>query len=47
MTAKQINAQDRARLRDCVTTIVEKDDFDPERFVAEVRRATSGRRVVA
>jgi PAS domain S-box-containing protein len=47
ITAKQINAEDRARLRGCITTIVEKDNFDQERFVAEVRRATSGRRVVA
>jgi hypothetical protein len=30
-----------------VTTIMEKAEFDRDRFVAEVRRATSGRQLVA
>ena len=47
MTSKHMTDEDRARLRGCMTTIVQKDSFDAERFAAEVRRATSGRRVVA
>jgi hypothetical protein len=47
VTAKQITAQDRAKLTGYVTTIMEKTEFDSERFTAEVRRAMSGRRVVA
>jgi PAS domain S-box-containing protein len=46
ITAMQITAEDTSRLRGCMTTIVRKDDFDRERFAAEVRRATLGRRVV-
>ena len=45
--AKQITAEDRARLSGYVTTIMEKAEFDPERITAEVRRAMSGREVVA
>jgi len=44
VTAKQITAADRAKLSGYVTTIVEKIEFDPDRFRAEVRRAMSGRR---
>ncbi|HET6148432.1 MAG TPA: response regulator [Polyangia bacterium] len=47
IAANPITAQDLARLSGCMTTIVEKDSFDRERFAAEVLRATSGRRVVA
>jgi PAS domain S-box-containing protein len=47
LTAKQITADDRAKLRRYVTTIVDKIEFDPERFMAEVRRAMAGRQVVA
>jgi PAS domain S-box-containing protein len=47
VTAKQITDEDRARLSRYVTTIMEKSDFDPDRFTAEVRRAMSGRDVVA
>ena len=43
VTAKQITAEDRARLSGYVTTIMEKTAFDPDRFTAEVRRAMSGR----
>jgi CheY-like chemotaxis protein len=46
VTAKQITAEDRARLTGSVTTIMEKTEAS-ERFTAEVRRAVAGRRVVA
>jgi PAS domain S-box-containing protein len=44
VTAKQITAEDRVKLSQFVITIVEKTEFDPKRFTAEVRRAMSGRR---
>jgi CheY-like chemotaxis protein len=47
VTAKQITVQDRARLTGYVTTIMEKAEFDRDRFTAEVRRAMSGRHVLA
>jgi PAS domain S-box-containing protein len=47
VTAKQITDEERARLNGSVTAIVEKADFDRDRLIAEVRRATSGRHVVA
>jgi hypothetical protein len=47
ITAKQITAEDRAKLNGCVTTIMEKAGLDRDRFTAEVRRAMSGRRLVA
>jgi len=47
VTAQQITDEDRARLSRYVTTILEKAEFDPDRFIAEVRRAMSGRDVVA
>jgi PAS domain S-box-containing protein len=47
VTAKQITADDRAKLNGHVTTIMEKTEFSRERFIAEVRRAMSGRRVMA
>ena len=46
VTAKQITIEDRAKLSRYVTTIMEKAEFDPDRFTAEVRRAMSGRRLV-
>ncbi|MEO6527398.1 MAG: PAS domain S-box protein [Gemmatimonadaceae bacterium] len=46
VTAKQISAEDRARLNGLVTTIMEKGQFDRARFTAEVRRAMSGRRAM-
>jgi PAS domain S-box-containing protein len=42
VTAKQITAEDRAQLSRYMTTVMEKTEFDPERFSAEVRRAVSG-----
>jgi CheY-like chemotaxis protein len=43
VTAKQITAEDRAKLHGFVSTIVEKTDFARDRVIAEVRRAMSGR----
>jgi len=43
VTAKDITAQDRARLNGHVMAIMEKGAFDQARFTAEVRRAMSGR----
>jgi CheY-like chemotaxis protein len=47
VTAKQVTAEDRTRLNGCVTTIMEKTEFSRDRFIAEIRRALSGRRVAA
>jgi len=46
VTAKEITPEDRAKLNDYVTTIMEKAEFSRDRFTAEVRRAMSGRRLV-
>jgi CheY-like chemotaxis protein len=46
VTAKEITAEDRAKLNGYVATIMEKADFGRDRFMAEVRRAMSGRRLV-
>jgi PAS domain S-box-containing protein len=43
VTAKDIDAADRARLNGYVTAIVEKATFDTRQFGDEVRRAMSGR----
>jgi CheY-like chemotaxis protein len=45
VTAKQITDEDRAKLSGYVTTIMEKADFEADRFTAEIRRAMSGRQV--
>jgi CheY-like chemotaxis protein len=47
VTAKEITAEDRAKLHGCVSRIMEKAGFDPARFVTEVRRALSGRQAGA
>jgi len=47
VTAKQISAEDRHKLNGFVTTIMEKAEFNRARFTAEIRRAMSGRAVVA
>jgi CheY-like chemotaxis protein len=44
VTGKQITAEDREKLGQHVSAIMEKTELDPERFAAEVRRAMSGRR---
>jgi PAS domain S-box-containing protein len=46
VTAKVITAEDRAKLSGYVTTIMEKAEFDSDRFTAEVRRAMSGRQLL-
>ena len=47
VTAKHVNPDDRARLNGYVTAIMEKANFDLDRFTAEVRRALSRRPMVA
>jgi CheY-like chemotaxis protein len=47
VTAKQLTAEDRHRLNGYVLAIMEKADFEPERFTAEIRRAMSSRRRAA
>jgi PAS domain S-box-containing protein len=47
VTAKQISADDRAKLSGFVAAIMEKAEFDQERFTTEVRRAMSRRPKVA
>src|ERR1700731_4011603 len=47
VTAKQLTASDRAKLTGNVAAIMEKGDFDRDRFTGEVRRAMSGRQLVA
>jgi PAS domain S-box-containing protein len=47
VTAKRITAGDRAKLSGYVATIMEKAELDQDRFIAEVRRAMSGRKEVA
>ncbi len=46
VTAKLVTAADRVLLNGSVAAIIEKASFDPTRFIAEVRRALSGRRSV-
>jgi CheY-like chemotaxis protein len=43
VTAKQITPEDRPRLSGSVSAIMEKNGFDADGFIAEVRRAMSGR----
>jgi CheY-like chemotaxis protein len=43
VTAKDITADDRARLNGYVSTIVNKAAFDKDRFVVEIRRAMTAR----
>jgi PAS domain S-box-containing protein len=47
VTAKEITDKDRARLNGYVAAIMEKAEFDRDRFTAEVRRAMAGRPLVA
>jgi CheY-like chemotaxis protein/two-component sensor histidine kinase len=47
VTAEPISAEDRAKLSGFVLTIMEKAEFDRDRFTAEVRRALSGRQLVS
>jgi len=45
VTAKTVTAADRANLNGFVATVMEKTEFSQARFVAEVRRAMSGRKM--
>jgi PAS domain S-box-containing protein len=47
ITAKELTVRERGTLQEHVSTIMEKGRFDGERFAREIRRALSGRRVVA
>jgi CheY-like chemotaxis protein len=47
VTAKDVTDEDRAKLNGFVISILEKADFDRDRFSAEIRRAMSGRQAVA
>jgi PAS domain S-box-containing protein len=47
VTSKEVAERDRARLNGYVSGIVSKGAFDPKRFTDEVRRAMSGRQLVA
>jgi CheY-like chemotaxis protein len=47
VTAKHITPEDRDRLSGYVMAIMEKANFDRDRFIAEVRRAMAGRHAVA
>jgi CheY-like chemotaxis protein len=47
VTATQITSENRTKLNGFVTTIMEKANFGHDRFAAEVRRAMSGRQLVA
>jgi CheY-like chemotaxis protein len=46
VTARKITDNDRHRLNGFVSAIMEKAEFDRDRFTAEVRRAMSGRQLV-
>jgi CheY-like chemotaxis protein len=47
VTARQMTTEDRRTLTGSVTAIIEKAEFDRDRFTAEIRRAMSGRQLVA
>ena len=47
VTGMRITDEERARLSGSVTAIMEKADFDRDRFTTEIRRAMAGRQLVA
>jgi CheY-like chemotaxis protein len=47
VTAKHVTPAERHRLNGYVMSIMEKANFDRDRFIAEVRRAMAGRHAVA
>jgi CheY-like chemotaxis protein len=47
VTAKHITAEDRHKLNGYVMSIMEKANFDRDRFIGEVRRAVAGRHAAA
>jgi len=46
VTAKEITAEDRAKLNGFVTTIIDKAEFDRDRFTADVQRVMPDRKWV-
>jgi signal transduction histidine kinase/CheY-like chemotaxis protein len=46
VTAKRVTAEDHRKLNGMVSTIMEKAEFDNERFTNEIRRAMAGRQVI-
>jgi CheY-like chemotaxis protein len=47
VTAKEVTSEDRTKLTGSVSAIMEKATFDHDRFGAEIRRAMTGRPLVA
>jgi CheY-like chemotaxis protein len=47
VTSKEITEEDRRKLNGYVTAIMEKATFDRDHFSSEVRRAMSGRQMIA
>jgi len=47
VTSQHLTPDDRIRLNRHVATIMEKAGFDADLFTSEIRRAMSGRRLVA
>jgi CheY-like chemotaxis protein len=47
VSSKQLTLEERQKLKGFVKNIVEKGELDAERFTSEVRRAMSGRQLVA
>ncbi|HEV7388328.1 MAG TPA: response regulator [Gemmatimonadaceae bacterium] len=47
VTADRLSEADRDKLNGCVSAIMEKADFDARHFAIEIRRAMSGRQVLA
>jgi CheY-like chemotaxis protein len=47
VTAKRVTPEDLVKLQGSVTAIMEKAEFDRDRFAAEIRRAMSHRKTVA
>jgi signal transduction histidine kinase/CheY-like chemotaxis protein len=46
VTAKRVTAEDHRKLNGMVSTIMEKAEFDNERFTNEIRRAMAGRQAL-
>ena len=46
VTAKEVTADEHAKLSGFMTAILSKSDFDADRFMVEVRRALAGRSAV-
>jgi CheY-like chemotaxis protein len=46
VTAKEVTDEERMQLGRCMTKVMNKTQFDPGVFAAEVRRAVTGRKPV-